>query len=94
MNCDNNWINWFRESRIEQELSIPPQCLLELGLIELYENNAEEAKKWIKKAIKDYTGYLTENYVHVRAYAVLRELGVSTDKHEDPHRSEWHIVYE
>jgi len=74
------------ESRIEQELSIPPQCLLELGLIELEEKNREESKKWLKKSIKEYSGYLTENFVHLRAYAALRELGVSTDKQEDPNK--------
>ena len=86
-------IDLVRESRFEQDFFVPPQCVLELGLIEFYQINGEEAKMWLKKAIKDYSGYLTENFVHLRAYAALRDLGVSTDKDEDPNKSETNIKY-
>ncbi|CAG2181126.1 unnamed protein product, partial [Oppiella nova] len=69
------------EARFGREYSIPPQSALELGLLDLELNNGIEARKWIKKALHDYSNYTNENYVHIRAYAALRELGVSTDKH-------------
>ena len=75
----NDWcIN--SESRIFHEFSIPPQAVLELGLVELELNNGVEAEKWLKKCTQDYSNYTNENFVHLRAYAALRELGVSTDK--------------
>ncbi|CAG2122121.1 unnamed protein product, partial [Medioppia subpectinata] len=68
------------ELRIEREFSIPPQTVLELGLIEMELNNKDEAKRLLNRVIKDYSAYLRENFVHLRVYAALRELGVSTDK--------------
>ncbi|CAG2101645.1 unnamed protein product, partial [Medioppia subpectinata] len=70
-----------KEGRICREHSIPPQAVLELGLVELELNNAPEANKWLNKAINDYRNYMNENYVQIRAYAGLRKIGVSTDKH-------------
>jgi hypothetical protein len=57
--------------------------MLELGLTELAQQNMNEAKMWFDKAIEDYSGYLTENLVHIRVYAALRELGISTDKEKE-----------
>ena len=75
------WFELFHsESRLKQETSIAAQAVLELGLTELAEGNTDEAKKWIDKCLKDYNHYLNENYVHLRAYAGLREMGISTDK--------------
>ena len=48
--------------------------------MELELNNGVEAEKWLKKCTQDYSHYTNENFVHLRAYAALRELGVSTDK--------------
>lgn len=59
-----------------------PQSLHELAVIEMYRNNYDEAKELFNRVIKDYSGYLTENFVHLRAYAGLRDLGVNTDKQE------------
>ncbi|CAG2120290.1 unnamed protein product, partial [Medioppia subpectinata] len=78
-NCQT--IVFEEEGRICREHSIPPQAVLELGLVELELNNAPEAIKWLDKAINDYHNYMNENYVQIRAYAGLREIGVSTDKH-------------
>ncbi|XP_054155073.1 tetratricopeptide repeat protein 39A-like [Oppia nitens] len=71
------------ESRIIKEKSIAAQAVLELGLNELETGNTEESKKWINKCIDNYSGYLNENYVHLRAYSALREMGVSTDKQKE-----------
>ncbi|CAG2169605.1 unnamed protein product [Oppiella nova] len=68
------------EARISHEFAIPPQAVLELGLVELELNNGDEAKMWLKKCTQDYSNYTNENFVHLRVYAALRELGVSTDK--------------
>ena len=71
------------ESRIGKDKSIVVQTVLELGLIDLAQGDHESAKKWINKSIHDYSRYLTENYVHMRGYAGLRELGISTDKDKE-----------
>ncbi len=57
--------------------------MLELGLTQLAQQNLNEAKMWFDKATNDYSGYLTENLVHIRVYAALRELGISTDKEKE-----------
>ena len=49
--------------------------------MELELNNRADAEKWLKKSLHDYSNYMNENYVHIRAYAALRELGISSDKH-------------
>ncbi|XP_054160184.1 tetratricopeptide repeat protein 39A-like [Oppia nitens] len=76
--CLNIILN--EEQNIEKNSSILPQTTLEMGLIQLSTNNSEEAKNWLKKTMRDYNRYLNENYVHLRIYAALRELGISTDK--------------
>ena len=53
---------------------------MELGLIELAQGNKDEARDILEKTIKNYTKYLSENIVHIKSYAALRALGVSTDK--------------
>lgn len=60
-----------------------PQASMELGLIELAQGHKEEAKDILEKTIKNYTKYLSENIVHIKSYAALRALGVSTDKTSD-----------
>ncbi|CAG2166307.1 unnamed protein product [Oppiella nova] len=84
-----------KEARFGREYSIPPQSVMELGLVELELNNRAEAEKWLKKSLHDYSNYMNENYVHIRAYAALRELGVSSDKHSvdqiqcQEYRNQW-----
>ncbi|CAG2105391.1 unnamed protein product [Medioppia subpectinata] len=63
------------DSRIGREFSLPAQSVLELGLIECDLKNAEKATQLLNKCMTDYTSYPNENFVHIRAYAALRELG-------------------
>ncbi|XP_054155268.1 uncharacterized protein LOC128953772 [Oppia nitens] len=71
------------ESRIGREFSLPPQSMLELGLIEVILNNKDKAIELINKCINDYSGYTNDVYVHIRAFAGLRSLGVTTDKQNE-----------
>ncbi|XP_054155261.1 tetratricopeptide repeat protein 39C-like [Oppia nitens] len=66
--------------RFQRETSIPPQAVFEMGLVEMELNNTTEAKQWINKCLHDFSGYVNENFVHIRAYAALRHIGVSSDK--------------
>ena len=40
----------------------------------------EGAEKCVNKCIHDYSGYLFENYVHLRAYGALRIMGISIEQ--------------
>ena len=53
---------------------------MELGLTEMDLGNKESAEQWLNKCINDYSGYLFENYVHLRAYGALRAMGVNCDQ--------------
>lgn len=53
---------------------------MEIGLVNLAQGNKEEAKKILEDTIKNFSKYLSENIVHIKSYAALRALGVSTDK--------------
>ncbi|CAG2168530.1 unnamed protein product [Oppiella nova] len=64
-------VNWF---------SLPAQAYCELGIIEFEMNNTDKAIDLLNKCINDYTGYMNENYVHVKAFATLRRLGLYTEK--------------
>lgn len=67
----------------EKERYVVPQASMELGLVALAQGNKEEAKEILDKTLKNYTKYLSENIVHIKSYAALRALGVSTDKTSD-----------
>ncbi|CAG2109683.1 unnamed protein product, partial [Medioppia subpectinata] len=71
------------DGRIGREFSLPAQAALEMGLIEYEMKNHEKAIELLNKCINEYTGYLNENYVHLRAFAALRELGVGVEKHSE-----------
>ena len=72
--------NFPREKQFDKEKYIVPQAHMELGLVVMLEGNKEEAKAILEKVLKDYSKYLSENIVHIKSYAALRALGVSTDK--------------
>ena len=83
-NCFENDLNiWFiylSDSRICREFSISPKTVVELGLIAIEEHDYEEAEKYLNRSIHDYSGYLFENYVHLKAYGALRLMGISIDQ--------------
>lgn len=69
-----------REKTFQKDRSIVPQAHMEIGLIRMLEGQKEEAKNILEMVIKNYSKYVNENIVHIKAYAALRALGVSTDK--------------
>ncbi|CAG2109684.1 unnamed protein product [Medioppia subpectinata] len=71
------------ESRIGGQFSLPAQAVLEMGLIEYEMKNTEKAIDLLNKCINEYTGYLNENYVHIKAFTALRGLGVCHTKQTD-----------
>ncbi len=64
-------------------LSIPPQSLMELGLIEMSLKNYEESKVILNKVLETYSDYMSEHLVHIRCYSALREMGVNTDNENE-----------
>lgn len=63
---------------------------LEIALIEMEKGNFEEAKEWLERAEKDFSGYTAENLVHFKAYAAIRRMGHNTDKQqEDKEKRKW-----
>lgn len=69
-----------KEGHTFKEKFIVPQSNMELGLVALAQGNNDEAKEILEFTIKNYTKYISENIVHIKSYAALRALGVSTDK--------------
>ena len=72
-----------REFRIEKDKCLIPQTLLELALIEMRLKNNKKSKDLLDSVLKNHSRYTTENLVHIRAYAALREMGFNTDKLSD-----------
>ena len=68
------------ESRIGREFSIGPKTMLELGLTAIEDRDYEGAEKCLNKCIHDYSGYLFENIVLLRAYGGLRIMGISIEQ--------------
>ena len=71
-----------------------------MGLIEYELKNNDKAIELLNKCINEYSGYLSENIVHVRAFAALRELGVGNEKlGEDEtkrmyyYKQRYHLIY-
>lgn len=78
--CPNQTLFARREAVFTKDKSIVPQSHMEIGLVNLAQGNKEEAKKILEDTIKNFSKYLSENIVHIKSYAALRALGVSTDK--------------
>jgi tetratricopeptide (TPR) repeat protein len=74
---------FYRKDRFETLLSIPPQSLMELGLIEMSLNNYEESKVILNKVLETYSDYMSEHLVHIHCYSALREMGVNTDNENE-----------
>lgn len=49
-------------------------------MVKMLEGKKDEAKEILESVIQTYSKYVSENIVHIRSYAALRALGVSTDK--------------
>ncbi|RWS23921.1 tetratricopeptide repeat protein 39B-like protein, partial [Leptotrombidium deliense] len=62
------------KKRIHDETHLLPQSSYEIGLIYRKMGKLTEAKKWLKKARDDYSGYLTETMIHFRVQTALDSL--------------------
>ncbi len=49
-----------------------PHAAMELGLTHLSVEQFSEARLWLDKARRDYTGYLLETIVHFRVHCAMR----------------------
>lgn len=56
---------------------------MEIGFVQLALGQKDEAKATLEATLKNFTRYVSENIVHIKSYAALRALGVSTDKEAD-----------
>lgn len=69
------------EKRISPSSSfLPPHAALELGLILMNTGALQDAKQWLERARRDYTGYLLETIVHFRVHCAMRNLRAATKK--------------
>ncbi|KAF7490321.1 Tetratricopeptide repeat protein 39B [Sarcoptes scabiei] len=78
IDCFNTIMN--EEKVFVKEKSIVPQAHMEIGMVKMLEGKKDEAKEILESVIQTYSKYVSENIVHIRSYAALRALGVSTDK--------------
>ncbi|XP_074598326.1 tetratricopeptide repeat protein 39A-like isoform X2 [Brevipalpus obovatus] len=62
------------KKRIEDETHLLPQSCFELGMINRKLGKPTEAKKYLKKARDDYSGYITETMIHYRVQCALTSL--------------------
>lgn len=76
-------LNDNRESHIDLETSIVPLAILEIGIIETELGNFTVAKEYLDHVLKDFSGYMAENFVHLKVYASIRLMGIKTDKQKD-----------
>lgn len=60
------------ESKFVVDTFLVPHAAMELALLKLTKRNFEEAKRWVKLARNNYTGYLLETIVHFRLHAASR----------------------
>jgi len=59
---------------------------MELGLIQMFLCNFEEAKKLLNQVLNDYSGYTLEFLLHTRIYQALRQMDVNTDTNDVVHK--------
>lgn len=62
------------QSNIQHDTYIPPYAALELGYTYAEKKDFENAKLWIEKARNEYSGFLVEAFVHLRAHGAMREI--------------------
>ncbi|XP_054165702.1 tetratricopeptide repeat protein 39A-like isoform X2 [Oppia nitens] len=70
------------EKHIKKDKFILPMASLELGLTKLDLDNKSEAKRWLKKAKNDFSGYLLEIVVHFKAHSALQRIRQLTKDEE------------
>lgn len=71
------------ESNIQSDTFLIPHSVMELALLKLHEDHHDEARRWIKTARTDYTGYLLETIVHFRLHAASRLIRLQQKQQDD-----------
>lgn len=64
----------YSQSEIKTDTYIPPYACLELGYTYAEKKDLENAKIWIEKSRNEYSGFLVEAFIHLRAHGAIREI--------------------
>ena len=70
----SNFTRFFSQSNIKTDTYIPPHAALELGYVYAEKKDLKNAKIWIERARSEYTSFLVEALVHLRAHGAMREI--------------------
>ena len=70
---------------IDEDKSLIPQTLMELGLIQTIINNKTEAKKYFQKALKHFSGYTTEGLVQIRIHSAIKNINSKVEDEDKDH---------
>lgn len=62
------------QDQLVANVYLAPHSCMELGLTFAVQGDYSQARHWLEKARKDYTGYLYETIVHFRVHCALRSL--------------------
>ena len=62
------------QSNIKYDTYIAPHAALELGYVYAEKKDLANAKIWIEKSRTEYTSFLVEALVHLRAHGAMREI--------------------
>lgn len=53
---------------------LPPMAALELGLMAKGDKDMETARTWLERATNNYSKYINETVVHIRAHCAIKEI--------------------
>jgi tetratricopeptide (TPR) repeat protein len=70
-----------QEQHIHSDKFLAPHAAMELATLNLHLKQYEPARRWIKSARHQYTGYLMETIVHFRLHAAMRV--IRNEEHQD-----------
>lgn len=70
------------ESGARLDTFIVPHTVMELSVLQLEQKRYNEAKRWVKVARTQYTGYLLETILHFRLHAASRAIRLELDELE------------
>lgn len=62
------------QDQLVANVYLAPHSCMELGLTFAGQGDYTQAKQWLERARKDYTGYLYETIVHFRVHCALRSI--------------------
>ena len=69
------------QDQLVANVYLAPHSCMELGLTFAGQGDFTQAKQWLERARKDYTGYLYETIVHFRVHCALRSIKAKEKLH-------------